>query len=157
MISLLDLGSKMISTDSIEIGKTGVRIFSLENSHDDRGALAIVDFSKFKPFLPQRVFYSFGVPAGQTRGQHAHKTCLQFFICVGGECSVEVDNGFESHRIRLDSPIFGIFIPPMVWSSQFDFTEEASLLVLASEFYSEDDYIRNHEEFIKAKGQRNFE
>lgn len=151
MISLREVGSRIDSAiDSVEIGTTGARVHVLENSHDNRGGLAIVDFSKFKPFLPRRVFYSFGIPEGQTRGQHAHKACLQFFVCIGGECSVEIDNGLEIQQIRLDSPIYGISLPRMVWSSQFDFTENASLLVFASDFYAEDDYVRDHEEFRRS-------
>lgn len=151
MISLRELGSEISTpSDTVEIGHTGVLVYRLNNSQDERGALSIVDFAQFKPFLPRRVFFSFDVPKGQTRGHHAHKKCLQFFVCVGGECSVEVSNGIETHQIRLDSAIYGISLPTMIWSSQYDFSENATLLVLASEPYSEDDYLRDPEEFRKA-------
>ena len=72
MISLLELGSKITpQKDSIEIGMTGVHIFPIENSRDVRGSLAIVDFTNFTPFAPQRIFYTFDVPPGQDRGNHA--------------------------------------------------------------------------------------
>ena len=94
MISLESLGKQLTtSVNSMVIGNTGVQIHRIQNSRDSRGALAIVDFFEFTPFVPQRVFFTFDVPEGGLRGSHAHKSCRQFFLCLGGECSVEISNG----------------------------------------------------------------
>jgi UDP-2-acetamido-3-amino-2,3-dideoxy-glucuronate N-acetyltransferase len=149
VISVSVVGSKLASpTDSVEIGHTRVRVYRLENFQDDRGGLAIIDFLTFKPFIPQRIFYSFNVPKDQSRGQHAHKTCHQFLVALGGSCSVELSNVRETHQIQLDSELYGISVPPMVWTSQRDYSKNAILLVLASEPYREDDYIRDHDEYL---------
>ena len=70
-------------------------------------------------------------------------------MALNGECSVSFDNGNEIHQVRLDSSIYGISLPPMVWSRQFDFSSAATLLVLASESYKEDDYIRDYDEYLR--------
>lgn len=149
MISLNTLGNQLAAIEkSMQIGNTGVEIHRIQNSRDSRGALAIVDFMEFSPFVPQRIFFSFDVPSEQQRGRHAHKTCRQFFLCLGGQCSVEVNNGKESVKIQMDSPIYGLSLPPMIWSTQSSFSPNSSLLVLASEPYREDDYVRDYEEFL---------
>jgi hypothetical protein len=149
VISVRELGAKLTSpTDSVEIGNTKVRLHRMESFRDDRGGLAIIDFATFTPFMPRRIFYSFDVPQKQSRGHHAHKTCHQFLVALGGACSVEFSDGHETHKVRLDSELYGIAIPPMIWSSQHDFAENTILLVLASEPYKEDDYIRDYEEYL---------
>jgi UDP-2-acetamido-3-amino-2,3-dideoxy-glucuronate N-acetyltransferase len=149
VISVREIGSKLASpADSVEIGDTGVHVHRLENFQDDRGGLAIIDFATFKPFTPQRIFYSSNVPKGQSRGHHAHKSCHQFLIALGGSCLVNISDGRHTSQVRLDSELYGISVPPMIWSSQSDFSENAILLVLASEPYREDDYIRDHEEYL---------
>lgn len=151
MISLQELGKGLTSvSDSVEIGTSGVKVYRLQNSFDARGSLAIADFSQFHPFYPKRIFYIFNVPEGENRGGHAHKECKQFLICLGGECTVKVRNGAESYEIQLDSPLFGLSLPPMTWSTQFNFTYNSTLLVLASDTYLESDYIRDFNDFLIA-------
>ena len=150
MISIFDFGSEItLPSGSREIEGTGVQIFSIRNFKDRRGWIGIVDFKDFSPFTPQRVFYTFDVPSEQDRGNHAHKSCHQFLVALSGECSVEFDTGRRTYQVRLDSSIYGIYLPPMVWSRQFDFSRATSLLVLASEGYDEADYIGDHAEFLK--------
>jgi UDP-2-acetamido-3-amino-2,3-dideoxy-glucuronate N-acetyltransferase len=149
MISLRQLGEGLTSvSDSVEIGSSGIKVYRLQNLHDARGSLAIADFEHFHPFYPKRIFYIFNVPEGETRGGHAHKECKQFLICLGGECTVEARNGTESYKIQLDSPLFGLSLPRMTWSTQFNFTDNSTLLVLASDAYLESDYIRDFNEYL---------
>ena len=152
MISLSQLGEGLTSiSDSIEIGSSGIKVYRLQNLLDSRGSLAVADFEHFHPFYPKRIFYIFDVPEGEKRGGHAHKECKQFLICLGGECTIEARNGAESYEIQLDSPLFGLSLPPMTWSTQFNFTDNSTLLVLASDAYLESDYIRDFNEYLLAK------
>ena len=90
----------------------------------------------------------FDVPSREVRGEHAHKTLHEYLICVRGECRVAVDNGFERNAIILDDPSFGVHLPPMVWSTQYDHSPDAMLLVLASDPYDNEDYIRDYDDFV---------
>ncbi len=115
---------------------------------DPRGSLSAGEFGKDIPFLPQRYFFTFGVPARSVRGEHAHRECHQFLICVRGSCRVITDNGQHRDETLLDSPQTGIYIPPMCWGIQYDHSPDSVLLVFASHHYDPDDYIRNYEEFL---------
>ena len=86
---------------------------------------------------------------GVSRGHHAHKKLEQILICVHGSCKVLLDNGREKEVVILDKPNEGIYISNDIWREMFDFTEDAVLMVLASELYDESDYIRNYDDFIR--------
>jgi len=134
--------------DSITLGTSGVQILALQSFQDDRGNLGVVEFSRDLKFHPERAFFSFGVPVRQQRGNHAHRECHQLLLCLGGTCLIELDTGHEKHQLLMDSPLYGLYIPPMVWSTQLNFSASASLFVLASQKYEESDYIRNHDDFL---------
>src|SRR5438094_728099 len=89
-----------------------------------------------------------------TRGSHAHRECAQFLVCVTGACAVVVDDGEHRLEVALDRPNRGVYVPPMVWATQYKYTRDAVLLVLASHPYDAADYIRNYEEFLAALGKR---
>lgn len=117
---------------------------------DLRGSLSVGELPTDLPFPPQRYFVVFDAPSREVRGEHAHLTLEEYLICVHGECVVAVDDGTERGQVVLDRPDTALHLPPMVWSIQYDFSPDAVLLVLASDVYDPDDYIRSYEEFREA-------
>lgn len=134
------------STTDLRVGGVSVRHLPLRR--DMRGSLVASEFGEDVPFAPQRSFLVFDVPGSEIRGEHAHRVCHQFLLCVRGACSVIVDDGNTRETVRLDHPTIGIHIPPMVWGAQFKHSSDAVLLVLASHAYDPDDYIRDYQEFL---------
>lgn len=126
----------------------GVRLHRLPYFVDMRGALSVAEFERDLPFVPRRHFVVYAVPSQETRGEHAHKRCHQFLICVHGSVRVLADNGSQRQVFVLDSPTLGIHLPPMIWGTQYQYSPDAVLLVFASESYEADDYIRGYEEFL---------
>lgn len=128
-------------------GIGGVTLHELPLVRDMRGTLSVGEFERNVPFLPKRYFLVFDVPSREVRGEHAHKSCHQFLVCVKGSCAVLVDDGSARREVSLNAPSLGLYIPPMVWSVQYKYTQDAMLLVLASEYYDPDDYIRDYAEY----------
>lgn len=126
----------------------GVTLHYFNHVKDLRGDLSVGEFKKEIPFLPKRYFLVFDVPSEKTRGQHAHKVCHQFLICVKGQCAVVADDGQYRQEFMLNSPSVGIYLPPMIWGIQYKYSADAILLVFASDYYDADDYIRNYDEFM---------
>lgn len=126
----------------------GVSVYRLPLVEDLRGFLtAAEDF----PFEIKRFFLVFDVPSREVRGEHAHRECHQFLVCAHGECRVIADDGAEREEIVLDSPSIGVHIPPMVWATEYRYSPDAVLLVLASDVYKPEDYIRDYAEFCALK------
>ncbi len=100
------------------------------------------------PFSPRRWFLVYDVPSREIRGEHAHRICHQFLVCVAGRVNVAVDDGDRRAEVLLDAPTMGIYIPPRVWASQFKYDPDAITLVLASHPYDPGDYIREYETFL---------
>ena len=111
------------------------------------GNLVPLETNQTVPFSVKRVYYIYGVPNEMRRGFHAHIGLHQMLICVHGSVKILTKTPFEEEIITLDSPTTGLYIGPMIWREMFDFTEDAVLLVLASEHYNEADYIRDYEKF----------
>ncbi len=126
----------------------GVTVHRLPQNRDMRGSLSVAEFPKDLPFVPVRHFIVFDVPSVEIRGEHAHRSCHLFLICVRGEVSVVVDDGESREEFRLDHPSLGIHLPPMVWGTQYKHTRDAVLLVFASEPYEPSDYIRDYQQFL---------
>jgi acetyltransferase-like isoleucine patch superfamily enzyme len=126
----------------------GVVLHRLPLRRDMRGSLSVAEFPKEIPFVPRRYFVVFDVPGSEIRGEHAHRTCHLFLVCVRGACSVVVDDGRSREEFRLDHPTLGLHLPPMVWGTQYKHTADAVLLVFASEWYDPDDYIRDYQAFL---------
>jgi dTDP-4-dehydrorhamnose 3,5-epimerase-like enzyme len=99
--------------------------------------------------MPKRYFMVFDVPSKDVRGEHAHRECHQFLVCVKGNCSVVVDDGQNRAEVLLDRPNLGIHIPPLVWATEYNYSNDAVLLVLASDVYQAEDYIRDYDAFLK--------
>lgn len=125
-----------------------VRVVQLPTFEDMRGMLSVGEVWRQLPFEPVRWFLVYNVPSKDVRGEHAHKTLHQFLVCTHGACSVMVDDGQNRADIALDRPDIGVYLPPMVWASQYKYSSDAVLLVLASAAYDPDDYIRDYEEFL---------
>lgn len=126
----------------------GVSIHKLPLIPDMRGSLTVGQFEDQIPFRPRRYFMVFDVPSRETRGEHAHRECEQFLICVRGSCAVVVDDGVNCAELTLDSPDKGIYLPPMTWGVQYKYSNDAILLVFASHYYDASDYIRDYSEFL---------
>lgn len=128
----------------------GVNLVELPRIIDMRGSLSVAETGKQLPFEPKRYFLVFDVPSAEIRGEHAHKKLHQFLVCVHGRVNVLVDDGTNRDEYVLDRPNLGLHVPPMVWATQYKYGGDAVLLVLASETYSAEDYIRNYDEYLEA-------
>lgn len=133
----------------------GVRLFELPLIRDSRGSLSVAQYDETLPFLPKRCFIVFDVGEGQTRGGHAHSTAHQLLVCVKGSCVVTLDDSAARDEVRLDRPELALYVSPMIWASQKQFSSGAVLMVLASEVYDPDEYVRDYDEFVEmAAAQR---
>ena len=151
-------------TDVIEVGTTkrevgatatsvaGVNLHRMLRVPDIRGSLTVGEFDRSIPFAAKRYFMVFDVPSMETRGEHAHRECHQFLICVRGSCAVVADDGVNRQEFLLDKPDIGIHLPPMVWGIQYKYSADAVLLVFASHYYDNADYIRDYSEFRQLAG-----
>lgn len=120
------------------------------NSHgDDRGQLIALEQEKEIPFEIKRIYYIYGTTEGVRRGFHAHKELKQVLVCVSGSCKLHFDDGTETKEILMDSPQKGVLVTGVIWREMYDFSEDAVLVVLASELYNEKDYIRDYNAFIE--------
>lgn len=131
-----------------------VKLHQLPRVADIRGSLTVGEFGRSIPFEAKRYFMVFDVPSVETRGEHAHRECHQFLICVRGRVSVVADDGKRRREFALDRPDLGLYLPPMVWGIQYKYSPDALLLVFASHYYDANDYIRNYDEFLTATGAR---
>lgn len=129
---------------------TLARLHVLPRIVDMRGSLSVGEFERSVPFPVKRYFLVFDVPSIETRGEHAHRKCHQFLVCVRGNVSVVADDGKHRDEFILDRPDRGLHLPPMTWGIQYKYSPDAVLLVFASDYYDADDYIRDYEEFLIA-------
>lgn len=113
------------------------------------GTLAFLESGRDVPFPIQRVYYIYDLADGAHRGFHAHKTLQQYLICIHGSCKILLDQGSEREIISLASPDVGLYVGPGTWREMYDFSPGAVLLVLASDYYEESDYIRDYGQFLK--------
>lgn len=120
---------------------------------DSRGQLIALEENKDIPFEIKRVYYMYDTGENVIRGRHAHKSLKQILICIHGKCKILLDNGVEKKIVLLEKPYEGLYVDNNMWREMYDFTEDAVLLVLASDYYKESDYIRNYEEFLDIVNQ----
>lgn len=132
----------------------GVSLHRLPLVQDMRGDLSVGEFERSVPFQPRRYFLVFDVPSGEVRGEHAHRSCKQFLVCVRGSVSVIADDGRNRIEAVLDAPNLGILLPEMTWGVQYKYSRDAVLLVFASEYYDADEYIRDYAEYLALAAQR---
>ena len=126
------------------------KIIELPKICDPRGNLTVAEQMKNVPFEVKRVYWTYDVPAGESRGGHAHKECVEFIIAVSGSFTVTLDDG-KGHKqdYHLNHPWEGLFVPPGIRRTLEDFSSGAVCLVLASELFDEADYWYDYDEFLE--------
>jgi len=130
----------------LNIGDAEIRL--LKKVFDARGALTVGEMPSDIPFSPSRYFVISDVPSKELRGEHAHKICHQFLICLTGSCRVLLDDGYHRVQVTLDRSELGLYMPPMIWGTQYSYTTDSILLVFASHHYDPNDYIHSYAEFL---------
>ena len=120
---------------------------------DDMGQLVALEEGRDIPFEIKRVYYMYATGEGVHRGFHAHKNLQQILICIHGSCKILLDNGADKKVVSLEKPYEGLYVTNDMWREMYDFSSDAVLMVLASEFYHENDYIRDYEECLRYVGQ----
>jgi oxalate decarboxylase/phosphoglucose isomerase-like protein (cupin superfamily) len=124
------------------------KIIDLPKITDPRGNLTVCEGANNMPFDVKRVYWVYDVPGGESRGSHAHKQCREFIIAVSGSFSVTVDDGEQKKTFLLNHPYQGLLVETNQWRTLEDFSSGAVCLVMASENFNEDDYIRDYKDFI---------
>lgn len=127
------------------------KIIDLPQEEDPRGSLTYIYENGHIPFSIKRVFYIYDVPAGKDRGAHAHKECWQLIIAASGAFEVYLHDGEEQRVVTLNRPFQGLLVPPGIWAHEREFSTGSLCLVLASHNYSEEDYIRNFDQYLEWK------
>ncbi|WP_433435264.1 WxcM-like domain-containing protein [Nonomuraea sp. CA-141351] len=137
------------SPGRVALGVGSASLHELRVAKDLRGELSVGEFERELPFTPARYFLVFNVPSREVRGEHAHKQCEQFLVCVHGSCGILLDDGRNRREITLDRPSRGVYMPAMLWGTQYRYSPDAVLLVFASHHYDPDDYIRSYDDFLQ--------
>ncbi len=135
----------------VEVKVSGVQLLHKPIVKDLRGNLTAREIGDGLPFLPRRYFVVFDVPSKEVRGEHAHRTLHQLLVCLTGSVSIVADDGTQRQEFHLDSPELALYIPPMIWAVQYRYTTSAALLVLASDPYDPQEYIRDYDQFLKER------
>ncbi len=130
------------------------KIINLPKFSDDRGSLTFIENSNNIPFDIQRIYYLYNIPENKTRGGHGHIRLEQLVIAVKGGFDITLDDATSNKTFHLDSPENGLYICKGIWRDISNFTPDAVCLVLASLPYSENDYIRNYDEFLNFVGKQ---
>lgn len=128
-----------------------IKKIDFQKHGDDRGMLVVAEYEKEIPFIVKRIYYIYDADANTKRGFHSHKNLQQIYIAIHGSCKVKLTDGKEQQIICLDNQAEGLYIGHNVWREIYDFSSDCVLLVLASEKYSEDDYIRTYEQFEQSQ------
>jgi hypothetical protein len=138
-------------TDDIEMHRINdCRILPLPKIPDDRGNLTFIEESKPVPFTIHRTYWIYDVPGGEARGGHAYRELQEFFVALSGSFDVVLDDGVNRKIVSLNRSYFGLYVPNMIWRHLENFSTNAVCMILASSPYSEGDYIRDYEKFIKS-------
>ena len=130
------------------------KVIELDKHHSDRkGNLSVVENCVTLPFDMKRVYYLYDVPGGESRGAHAHYDLEQLIIAASGSFSITLDDGENKKKFILNRPYQGLLIKPGIWRDLDDFSSGSVCLVLASEVYMKEDYIRDYDEFLKFRAK----
>ena len=125
------------------------KIINFKTHGDSRGSLVAIEGKKDIPFEIKRVYYVYETQKDAVRGKHSHRKLQQLVFCPSGACDFTLDDGQERHTVRLDNPCKGLLITGNTWREFTNFSSDCVVVVLASEYYDEADYIRNYDEFLK--------
>jgi hypothetical protein len=131
----------------ISINIDQVQEIDLPKILDERGNLSFIEYPSHIPFEMKRVYWIYDVPGGENRGGHAYKNLYEVIIAISGSFDVEIDTGKEVKKFKLNRSYKAVFVPKMVWRSLSNFSTNSLCLILASDEYLTDDYIRDYEEF----------
>jgi dTDP-4-dehydrorhamnose 3,5-epimerase-like enzyme len=126
------------------------KLIDLPKIADPRGNLTFVEGGRHVPFEIKRVYYLYDVPGGAERGGHAHKELHQLIVAMSGSFDVVLDDGYEKKRIHLNRSYIGLYVCPMIWRELDNFSSGSVCMVLASNYYEESDYYRDHVDFLLA-------
>ena len=139
--------STVATGNQVPVVMPAAPLYPLRKATDMRGSVVIAELARDLPFTPQRFFTVYDVPSRDVRGEHAHRECEQFLVCLKGSVRAIVDDGSIRTEYLLDSPALGLHMPAMTWGTQYAYTDDAILAVFASLPYDDADYIRNYGEF----------
>ncbi len=114
---------------------------------DERGNLSFIEYPSHVPFELKRVYWIYDVPGGEMRGGHAYKNLNEVIIAISGSFDVEIDTGTEVKKITLNRSYKAVYVPKMIWRSLSNFSTNSLCLILASDEFSANEYIRDYEEF----------
>lgn len=126
---------------------TDCRLIDVRRIVSDSGSLAFIEGGRDIPFDIKRIYFLYDVPAGSVRGSHAHKSLSQLFIAASGSFDVHLDDGYNKASYHMNRPFYGLYVPSMLWRTLDNFSSGSACIVMASDFYDEDDYIRDYHEF----------
>lgn len=129
--------------------KDQCRILNFKDYGDERGKLVVIEGESAVPFVINRVFYIYGTDATMVRGRHANRRSEFVLVNVAGTSKVRLTNGKEEMVVELNKPMMGLYIPKMIWKDMYDFSSDSVLLVLASTHYSDEEYIRDYDEYLR--------
>ena len=127
------------------------KIFNFGKISATNGNISVVSSKTDLPFDVKRIFYLYDIPAKQSRGAHAHIKCHQIVIAISGSFILKIDDGTNKMDYFLNQPDEGVYIPPGIWGNELNFSAGSVALVLASDLFEEDDYIRNYKDFLSYK------
>jgi len=125
-----------------------LNIIQFRRLGDERGSLISIESNKNISFDIKRIYYIYGTKNGVSRGYHAHRNLKQIIICVSGSCHLILDNGKERESVYLNDPTIGLLVESLIWHEMYEFSPDCILLVLANNFYDENDYIRDYATFV---------
>lgn len=124
-------------------------LIDLPKIENRSGNITAIENNLDIPFEVKRIFYLYDIPGGESRGAHAHKQCQQFLVAASGSFEVQLDDGIEKKTVMLNQPYKGLYVPPGIWASEINFSSGAICLVMTSDKFEEDDYIRDYQDFLK--------
>lgn len=131
-----------------------IKKYPLQRHGDSRGHLVALEEKTDVPFEIKRVYYMFDTKMGIVRGMHAHKSLEQLLVCVHGSVKILLDDGTKKETVLLDNPYEGLYVSNNMWREMSEFSKGAVLMVFASKYYDEDDYIRDYDEFLRFVGKK---
>jgi UDP-2-acetamido-3-amino-2,3-dideoxy-glucuronate N-acetyltransferase len=140
----------MLTTDpqSEPLTVHGVRLIELQEIAGNNGRLVVAERPVGLPFVARRIFTLMDIPGYEARGTHAHRQCEQFLICMRGSVTAVIDDGISREELILERPTVGLYMPALTWGTQYNYSPDVMLVVLASDPYDAADYIEDYDDFL---------
>ncbi len=143
-----------VESEETSGGERNGGLFEIKVARDLRGSLSVVEFAEDLPFVPRRFFTVFDVPSREVRGEHAHRVCEQVLVALQGTVDCIIDDGVSRRSFSLSRPGLALYMPAYTWGTQYNYSEDAVLGVFASHSYSNEDYIRDYDQFLAEVASR---